>query len=211
MNWPNLITFARILLVPVFGLVYLVHDTWTYLAASALFSLAALTDWLDGYLARRLGQETRFGAFLDPVADKIIVITAILLLVGHHGTPLLTIPGIIIVGRELVITALREWMAEINRRGLVEVGWLGKVKTTLQMIAVIVLLANAPEPRDNWVWLGYGLMFIAAAMTLWSMVIYLRAAWPILKEGMLTGDGSAAPEPAPTAASEDLALRREDR
>lgn len=210
MNWPNLITSARILLVPVFGLVYLAPDSWTYLVASGLFALAALTDWLDGYLARKLRQETRFGAFLDPVADKIIVITAIVLLVGHHSTPMLTIPGIIIVGRELVITALREWMAEINRRGLVEVGWLGKIKTTLQMVAVIVLLANPPAPRDGWIWLGYGLMFAAAALTLWSMVVYLRAAWPILKEGMLTGDGTAdtvATDPI----VEEVALGPEDR
>lgn len=193
MNWPTLITTLRILLVPVFALVYLAPSTWTYLLASALFALAAVTDWLDGYLARRLGQETRFGAFLDPVADKIIVVTAILLLIGHHATPILTIPGIVIVGRELVITALREWMAEINRRGLVEVAWLGKIKTTLQMIAVIVLLARPPGPEDPWILLGYGLIYIAAVMTLWSMVVYLRAAWPILKEGMLTPDTPPPP------------------
>ncbi|MGI9325679.1 MAG: CDP-diacylglycerol--glycerol-3-phosphate 3-phosphatidyltransferase [Pseudomonadales bacterium] len=201
MNWPTLITFARILLVPVFALVYLAPNPTTYLVAAALFALAALTDWLDGFLARRLGQETRFGAFIDPVADKIIVITAILLLIGHHATPILTVPGIIIVGRELVITALREWMAEINRRGLVEVAWLGKIKTALQMVAVIVLLANAPDPRDAWVWLGYGLIYIAAIMTLWSMAVYLHAAWPILKEGMLS-------EEAPP---ETVALEPEDR
>lgn len=201
MNWPTLITFARILLVPVFALVYLAPNPTTYFVAAALFTLAALTDWLDGYLARRLGQETRFGAFIDPVADKIIVITAILLLIGHHATPILTVPGIIIVGRELVITALREWMAEINRRGLVEVAWLGKIKTTLQMVAVIVLLANAPQPRDAWVWLGYGLMYVAAIMTLWSMAVYLHASWPILREGMLS-------EEAPP---ETVALEPEDR
>ncbi len=206
MNWPTLITSARILLVPVFALVYLAPNPTTYLIASALFTLAALTNWLDGYLARRLGQETRFGAFLDPVADKIIVITAIMLLIGHHATPLLTVPGIIIVGRELVITALREWMAEINRRGLVEVAWLGKIKTTLQMVAVIVLLANAPQPRDAWVWLGYGLMYIAAIMTLWSMAVYLRAAWPILKEGMQSTE-----MPVNASRAETVALKPEDR
>ena len=200
MNWPTLITSVRILLVPVFAITYLAPSSATYLVSAALFSLAALTDWLDGYLARRLKQETRFGAFLDPVADKIIVVTAILLLIGHHATPLLTVPGIIIVGRELVITALREWMAEINRRGLVEVAWLGKVKTTLQMMAVIVLLAGPPLPRGAWVWLGYGLMYAAAIMTLWSMVIYLRAAWPILKEGMISPDH---PPPSVAIAPED--------
>ncbi|MEM1435497.1 MAG: CDP-diacylglycerol--glycerol-3-phosphate 3-phosphatidyltransferase [Pseudomonadota bacterium] len=184
MNVPNLITVLRILLVPLFVLAYLSPWSSAYLAAACLFALAAATDWLDGYLARSLNQMTPFGAFLDPVADKIIVVTALVLLIGQHATPLLTLPGLIIIGREIVISALREWMAEINRRGLVEVSWLGKAKTLLQMVALIVLLAGPADPRTAWVWLGYGLLYAAALMTLWSMIQYLWAAWPTLREGM---------------------------
>ena len=183
MNLPNLLTLARILLVPIFVLVYIVPGPSTYLIASALFALAAFTDWLDGYLARRLNQTTRFGAFLDPVADKLIVVTALVLLIGHHSSIWLTLPGIIIIGREIVISALREWMAEMNRRGIVAVTWLGRVKTTFQMIAMVVLLANPPIMDRPWVIIGYTLLYVAAIMTLWSMAIYLKAAWPTLRSG----------------------------
>jgi CDP-diacylglycerol--glycerol-3-phosphate 3-phosphatidyltransferase len=148
MNLPNLLTLARIVLVPVFALAYLVPAPSTYLLSAVLFGLAAFTDWLDGFLARRLGQTTRFGAFLDPVADKLIVVTALVLLVGHHHNVWLTLPGIVIVSREIFISALREWMAEMNRRGLVAVSMLGKIKTTLQMIAIAILLANPPDFRN---------------------------------------------------------------
>jgi CDP-diacylglycerol---glycerol-3-phosphate 3-phosphatidyltransferase len=183
MNWPNILTLARILLVPVFVLVYVIPGQPTYLAAAILFSLAAFTDWLDGYLARRLDQTTPFGAFLDPVADKLIVVTALVLLIGHHHTLWLTLPGIVIVGREIVVSALREWMAEINRRGIVAVSWLGQVKTAMQMISLVVLLANPPGLDRPWVMLGYVLIYIAAIMTLASMMLYLRAAWPSLMLG----------------------------
>jgi CDP-diacylglycerol---glycerol-3-phosphate 3-phosphatidyltransferase len=151
--------------------------------AAALFGLAAFTDWLDGYLARRLEQTTPFGAFLDPVADKLIVVSALVVLIGHHANLWLTLPALIIVGREIVISALREWMAEMNRRGKVSVLWLGRVKTTFQMVAIAVLLANPPGFDRPFVLLGYGLLYAAAALTLWSMVLYLHAAWPTLKSG----------------------------
>ena len=198
MNWPNIITSARIVLVPVFVIVYLLPGQQTYLWAAALFSLASLTDWVDGYLARRLGQSTRFGAFLDPVADKIIVVTALILIVGRYADPWLTVPALIIVGREIVITALREWMAEVNRRGIIAVNWTAKIKTTFQMAAVIVLLATPPEPESQWMLLGYGLLYLAVAMTLWSMIVYLRAAWPTFLAGMTSDE------------ADDLALKRED-
>ena len=137
-------------------------------------------DWLDGYLARRLGQTTAFGEFLDPVADKLIVVTALVLLVGSHANLWLTIPGAIIIGREIVISALREWMAEMNSRGVVAVSSIGKIKTVMQMIAIVVLLANPPQTERPWVIVGYGLLYGASIMTLWSMVNYLRAAWPTL-------------------------------
>lgn len=183
MNLPNLLTLSRILLIPFFVLVYLIPGESTYLYAAALFALAAGTDWLDGYLARRLGQTTPFGAFLDPVADKLIVVSALVMLIGHHGNLWLTLPALVIVGREIVISALREWMAEMNRRGVVGVTVIGRVKTTFQMVSILVLLANPPMPSDHWVMLGYGMLYAAAVLTLWSMVLYLRAAWPTLRSG----------------------------
>lgn len=180
-NLPNILTVSRIALIPAFALIYGLTDSLHWLAA-LLFALAATTDWLDGYLARRLGQTTPFGTFLDPVADKLIVVTALVVLIGSHASLWLTIPGAIIVGREIVVSALREWMAEMNRRGLVAVSWTGKVKTLLQMIAIAVLLANPPQLDRPWVIVGLVLCYAAAFMTLWSMAVYLRVAWPILSD-----------------------------
>jgi CDP-diacylglycerol--glycerol-3-phosphate 3-phosphatidyltransferase len=184
MNLPNLITFIRIALTPLFVAVYVMPGKPTYLIAAALFGIAGLTDWLDGYVARRLGQTTKFGAFIDPVADKLIVVTALVLLVGHPANLWLTLPATVIVGREIVVSALREWMAEMNRRGAVAVSWLGKAKTTFQVIALLVLLAHPPDLEAPLVQLGYALLYAAALLTLWSMVLYLKAAWPSLRDGM---------------------------
>lgn len=183
MNLPNILTLSRILLIPVFVAVYFMPGQTTYLWAAMLFGAAALTDWLDGYLARRLGQTTPFGAFLDPVADKLIVVTALLLLIDSHSSLWLTLPAIVIVGREIVISALREWMAEMNSRGVVAVSWLGRAKTTIQMVAIFLLLANPAEPDRPWVLVGYALLYAAVLLTLVSMFNYLRAAWPTLLEG----------------------------
>ena len=182
-NLPNIVTGARIALIPIFAMVYVFADTGHWLAA-LLFAAAAFTDWLDGYLARRLDQTTPFGAFLDPVADKLIVVTALVLLIGSHASLWLTIPGVVIIGREIVISALREWMSEVNRRGLVAATWIGKLKTALQMLSIVILLANPPMLGRPWVIIGYVLLYAAALMTLWSMVAYLRAAWPTLLDGM---------------------------
>ena len=190
-NLPNLLTLGRILLIPLFVVVYAIPGEWTYVYAAGLFALAAFTDWLDGYLARRLNQSTAFGAFLDPVADKLIVVTALVVLIAHHNTAWLTLPGLIIVGREIVISALREWMAEMNRRGVIGVSWLGRVKTVFQMVAVVVLLANPPAFDRPWVLIGYALIYIAAIMTLISMVIYLKAAWPSLIDGLRDTHGDS--------------------
>jgi len=189
MNLPNILTVARILLIPIFVIVYIIPGPQTYLLAAMLFGLAAFTDWLDGYLARRLNQATPFGAFLDPVADKLIVVAALAILIGHHSSLWLTIPGLVIIGREIVISALREWMAEMNRRGIVAVTWFARVKTTIQMIAIVVLIANPPVLDRPWVLTGYVLLYVAAAMTLVSMALYLQAAWPTLRQG-LTQQGS---------------------
>lgn len=195
MNLPNILTLGRIALIPVFALVYVLTDT-LYPIAALLFALAAMTDWLDGYLARKLGQTTPFGTFLDPVADKLIVVTALVLLIGGHATLWVTIPGVVIVGREIVISALREWMAEMNRRGLVAVSWTTRVKTAMQMVAIFILLYNVPELNRPWVIVGLVLLYAAAIITIWSMVAYLRAAWPSLKDGLfdtLEGSGTADP------------------
>lgn len=189
MNLPNILTVARILLIPIFVLVYIVPGPNTYLISAVLFGLAAFTDWLDGYLARKLNQTTPFGAFLDPVADKLIVVSALAVLIGHHASLWLTIPGLIIIGREIVISALREWMAEMNRRGVIAVTWFARVKTTIQMIAIVILIANPPVLDRPWVLVGYSLLYVAAVMTLISMILYLQAAWPTLRQGF-TQQGS---------------------
>ena len=180
MNIPNLITVLRVLLIPIFILLFYLPYYWSYMAASTVFAIAAATDWLDGYLARRLEQSTPFGAFLDPVADKLMVAVALVLLVQEHANLWLTLPATVIIGREIVISALREWMAEIGARAQVAVSNMGKWKTAAQMLALVILLANPPAVTF-WVILGYALLLIAAGLTLWSMVQYLRAAWPHLK------------------------------
>jgi len=180
MNIPNLITVIRVLLIPIFILLFYLPYQWSYMAASSVFAFAAATDWLDGYLARRLEQSTPFGAFLDPVADKLMVAVALVLLVQAHANLWLTLPAAVIIGREIVISALREWMAELGARAQVAVSNLGKWKTAAQMLALVILLANPPAVTF-WVVLGYVLLMVAAGLTLWSMVQYLRAAWPHLK------------------------------
>lgn len=179
MNIPNLLTVLRVLLIPIFILLFYLPFSWSYWAASAVFAIAAATDWLDGYLARRLEQSTPFGAFLDPVADKLMVAVALVLLVDEHSNLWLTLPAAIIIGREIVVSALREWMAELGARAQVAVSNLAKWKTAAQMVALIVLLAN-PATFTFWVLLGYALLIISAVLTLWSMVQYLMAAWPHL-------------------------------
>jgi len=180
MNIPNLITVLRVLLIPVFILLFYLPYQWSYIAASSVFAFAAATDWLDGYLARLLKQSTAFGAFLDPVADKLMVSVALVLLVQEHGNFWLTFPAVVIIGREIVISALREWMAEIGARAQVAVSNLGKWKTAAQMLALVILLGH-PADLSFWVLLGYILLLVAAGLTLWSMVQYLRAAWPHMR------------------------------
>jgi CDP-diacylglycerol--glycerol-3-phosphate 3-phosphatidyltransferase len=180
MNVPNTITFIRIALIPVLVLTFYIPGQWSPFVCSGIFALAAFTDWLDGYLARNLKQTSQLGTFLDPVADKLIVAVALVLVVSENSFSTIAIPACIIVGREIVISALREWMAEIGKRASVAVSYIGKLKTFFQMISLILLLAYRP---GGWYLLGivgYGLLCIAAAMTLWSMLIYLKTAWPDL-------------------------------
>ncbi|MBJ40086.1 MAG: CDP-diacylglycerol--glycerol-3-phosphate 3-phosphatidyltransferase [Gammaproteobacteria bacterium] len=184
MSAPNILTGARIVMIPVLAIVFYLPYESRYLMGAAVFSLAAITDWLDGYLARKLGQVTPFGAFLDPVADKLLVAVALVLLVEEHASAVLAVPALVIVGREIVVSALREWMAKYSERRSLAVSYVGKVKTTFQMTAIIVLLASPPDLRDPIVLAGYGLLFAAAALTLWSMYGYLKLAWPDLSSGM---------------------------
>jgi CDP-diacylglycerol---glycerol-3-phosphate 3-phosphatidyltransferase len=183
-NIPNLLSGLRILLIPVLIIVfYTAPIEWRYLASAVVFTVAAITDWLDGYLARKMGQMTPFGAFLDPVADKLIVATSLVLLVEIHASAVLAVPAIVIVGREIVVSALREWMAHYSERRSVAVSVLGKIKTVFQMIAIILLLGAGPE-QSYPVIAGHVLLYISAVLTLWSMVQYLRIAWPDLYSGM---------------------------
>lgn len=182
MNLANQITLFRIVLIPVFVVLFYLPYQWSYMAAAGVFCLAAITDWLDGYVARKYDQSTPFGAFLDPVADKLMVAAALVMLVGTHPSPWFAIPAVVIVGREIVISALREWMAELGKRANVQVSFIGKVKTTMQMVAIIILLAFNPELYPVMKIVGFVALYVAAVLTLWSMFIYLKAAWPELME-----------------------------
>lgn len=189
MNIPNLLTLFRLILIPVFVVLFYLPHKWSYLASAVVFILASLTDWLDGYLARRLDQSTSFGAFLDPVADKVMVAVVLVLMVERYATPLFAFAAAVVVARELLISALREWMAELGQRAKVAVSMIGKIKTVFQMSAIIILLAVIPEHNHPMKTVGFVCLYIAVALTLWSAVIYLRAAWPLLKAGFLAKGG----------------------
>ena len=149
MNVAKQLTFVRIIFISLLVVVFYLPYEWRFWASSAIFSIAAITDWLDGWVARKYNQSTAFGAFLDPVADKLMVSVALVLLVEVHDTPLFAVPAVIIICREIVISALREWMAELGKRASVAVSMIGKVKTTLQMTSIIVLLADKPYDPSN--------------------------------------------------------------
>ena len=197
MTLPNLITLSRICLIPVFiGLFYLQPDyvegkpgeileslsenslSWVHYSIVAIFVLISATDFIDGFLARRLNQVSKLGAFLDPVADKLLVCTALILLVDYYHTWYITIPSVIIISREILVSALREWMSEVGQRANVAVSWIGKLKTFVQMVAIIFLLIHQPlfifsEVDINR--MGFMLLFIATFLTLWSGIKYLIA------------------------------------
>jgi CDP-diacylglycerol---glycerol-3-phosphate 3-phosphatidyltransferase len=177
MTLANQLTILRMLLIPLIVVVFYLPVWWSFIASALVFSVGAITDWADGYVARKYNQTTAFGAFLDPVVDKVMVAIALLLLVSvHHDSAWFVVAAAIIVGREIIISALREWMAEVGQRASVAVSYIGKVKTTLQMTAIIVLLFNFSLLNP----LGFVALAGAALLTLWSMLIYLRAAWPFL-------------------------------
>ena len=178
-NLPNALTLARIVLIPVFIAIYYLPWSAAHGVAAIIFAVASFTDWLDGFLARKLQQTSPFGAFLDPVADKLLVACSLLILVGAKDIEYITLPAIVIVGREIVISALREWMAELGRRASVAVSYVGKIKTVLQMVALVLLLAFHPSTSLLGV-LGVILLYVAAILTIWSMVVYFLIAWEVL-------------------------------
>jgi CDP-diacylglycerol--glycerol-3-phosphate 3-phosphatidyltransferase/cardiolipin synthase len=181
-NLPNTLTWLRILAIPLVVLLFFLPYPWADPAAGLLFAAAGITDSLDGYFARRLGQTSRLGAFLDPVADKLIVATALVLIVSRDPRWFVALTAAVIIGREIAISALREWMAELGSRKKVAVSILGKYKTVVQITGLALMLYRhellfvVPSYR-----LGLLLTEVAAVLTLWSMVNYLRAAWPDLR------------------------------
>ncbi len=175
MKIPNIITTVRIALIPCLVVAFYLPLQWSNYAAAGVFALAAATDWVDGYLARKLNQATAFGAFLDPVADKLTVAVALIMLVESYADMYLTLSAAMIVGRELVISALREWMAEIGKRGNVSVSMLGKIKTGFQMSAIFFLLLA--EPHGALADAAMLVLYSAALLTAWSMWVYLKASW----------------------------------
>ncbi len=177
MNIPTLLTLFRIVLIPVLVLIFYLPMKGSGILCAVIFAVAGITDWLDGYLARKLNQTTPFGAFLDPVADKLMVATALVLLTEIHATPFMAVPAAVIIGREIMVSALREWMAEIGKRASIAVSYIGKVKTTVQIVAIVVLLAIDPFTKGFLYYMGFVLLDISVVLTLWSMLLYLRAAW----------------------------------
>ncbi|GGG02556.1 MULTISPECIES: CDP-diacylglycerol--glycerol-3-phosphate 3-phosphatidyltransferase [Cysteiniphilum] len=178
---PNILTMLRILLIPFLVVAFYVPFPHHHGVSATLFLLAALTDWLDGFLARYFQQTTKLGAFLDPVADKLMVATALGLLIALYPYPWVALPAIIIICREIIVSALREWMAEIGQRSVVKVSFVGKVKTAAQMAAIFILLLKPKDLGNIWVILGFVLLYIAVILTVYSMWLYLSAAYKAIK------------------------------
>jgi len=196
-NLPTWLTLFRVALLPVMVLVFYLPFRGHNITAAIVFALAAVTDWLDGYLARRMGLTSKFGAFLDPVADKLMVAVTLFLLVASHRGDwsgiVMAVTSAIIVGREISISALREWMAEVGMRATVRVAFIGKLKTVMQMVALIVLILQHEKEAEalRLYHIGEGLLVLAGVLTIWSGLHYLRAAWPALHEDAMAATRSA--------------------
>jgi len=203
-NLPTWLTLFRVMLLPVMVIVFYLPFRGHNLTAAVVFLLAGFTDWLDGYLARRLNQTSAFGAFLDPVADKLMVAVTLFLLVESHRSStdgplgnwsgiLMAVTAAIIVGREISVSALREWMAEIGMRATVKVAFIGKLKTVMQMVALVVLIVQHEKVAEalRLYHIGEGLLVIAGVLTIWSGLYYLRAAWPYLRGDLQHDRGRA--------------------
>lgn len=187
---PNLLTLFRIVLIPVLGSAFLLPMPWANWCAVLVFAVASITDWFDGYLARRLGQTSAFGAFLDPVADKLIVAVALVALLTYNNTIIFAVPAAVIIGREIAVSALREWMAELGQRASVAVSMVGKIKTTAQMVAILILLLGQDLFGLPLQTIGLLLLYVAAVLTLYSAILYLKAAWEVLRQEAVPTAGS---------------------
>jgi cardiolipin synthase (CMP-forming) len=186
-NIPILLTWLRVAMIPMVVGVFFLPDGWlkmeeSGIISSAIFIIAAITDWFDGFLARRWNEVSAFGAFLDPVADKLLVAGVLLLLLQLDRTNFVI--AFIIIGREITISALREWMAQIGASKSVAVSSIGKIKTAAQMVAIPMLLYGQPIGSLDILWLGQHLLEIAAILTIWSMLYYLQKAWPTIKDSV---------------------------
>lgn len=173
LNIPTWLTLSRVVMVPFFVLVFYLPFVWAPMLCAIIFVFAAVTDWFDGFLARRWKQTTRLGAFLDPVADKVMVAVALVLVVEHYHTWWITLPAATMIAREIIISSLREWMAEIGKRSSVAVSWIGKVKTAAQMLSLVGLLWR---PDRSVEYVAFVLLYVATVLTFWSMFQYLKAA-----------------------------------
>ncbi|HAN60508.1 MAG TPA: CDP-diacylglycerol--glycerol-3-phosphate 3-phosphatidyltransferase [Gammaproteobacteria bacterium] len=189
LNTPNLLTLFRMALIPVVVALYFIPVAGVYV--TAVFLLAGLTDWLDGYLARRLDQTSEFGAFLDPVADKLVVAVVLVLLVSDGDVlarvvsqKLFIVAVAVIMGREIAVSALREWVAQSGVQPSIAVSTLGKVKTTVQIIAIALLLYGQDLVGFPTLLVGESMLYVASALTIWSMVGYLKSAWPAISSGV---------------------------
>ena len=177
---PTFVTLFRIALIPLFVVVFYLPFGWANIAATVIFVLASITDWVDGYLARSMQLETSFGAFLDPVADKLMVVVVIVLLVQANPSIFVALPSVVIVAREISISALREWMAQLGASATVKVSFIGKSKTLLQMLALGFMIYAEPLMNLPIFQIGLSIYYVAAFLTLASMINYLRAAWPVI-------------------------------
>lgn len=181
MNIPNFFSLLRIALIPIFLVIFYTDLSSKHLICALIFGIACITDWLDGYLARKLNQTSKFGAFIDPVADKLIVTIALIVLINQQDSIWFVIPAIVIISREIVVSALREWVLQIGSRGPLAVITVAKYKTAAQMLAIFLLLLVNPTITDVFQQIssivGYILLYVAALLTLWSMIIYLKLAW----------------------------------
>ena len=177
---PTAITLFRIALIPAFILIFYLPFSWANIVATAVFFVACVSDWVDGYLARSMQLESSFGAFLDPVADKLMVVVVIVLLVEANPSIYMTLPSVVIIAREISISALREWMAQLGSSTTVKVSYIGKVKTVSQMFALGFMIFAEPLWGLPIFQIGLAIYYLAALLTIASMIIYLRAAWPII-------------------------------
>lgn len=182
LNIPTILTLFRIAVIPVLIATFYLPVPGARTFSAIVFMIAAFSDWLDGYLARKLNQSSRFGEFLDPVADKLMVTTVLVMLLQENPTFLFMLSTVVIIGREITISALREWMAEIGQRTSVAVSMIGKIKTAVQMLAITLLLYKDPIFDISAHFVGLMTLYISVFLTLWSMIKYLITAWPVLRD-----------------------------